>query len=131
MKNSLKRMHYYGIAMFDVLFITFIYIYFHFDIRCKMFDYSMLWFIFHFWQILLVPLVFYNNIFIVNNFVGSLSATLSQYNKCSSALEKSYTFWYWIYIYFIIECIVKRCLISQNVTTTLSKAVKQDNRSLV
>ena len=30
-----------------------------------------------------------------------------------------------------IECIAKWCLISQYVTTTLSKAVKQDDRSLV
>ena len=31
----------------------------------------------------------------------------------------------------LIECIAKRCLISQYVTTALSKAVKQDDRSLV
>ena len=31
---------------------------------------------------------------------------------------------------FYIECIAKRCLISQYVTTPLSKAVKQDDRSL-
>ena len=30
-----------------------------------------------------------------------------------------------------LECIAKWCLISQCVTTTLSKAVKQDDRSLV
>ena len=30
-----------------------------------------------------------------------------------------------------LECIAKWCLISQNVTTMLSKAAKQDDRSLV
>ena len=35
------------------------------------------------------------------------------------------------FVLFYIECIAKWCLISQYVTTKLSKAVKQDDRSLV
>ena len=42
---------------------------------------------------------------------------------------EAYLFRYRRLIY--LECIAKWCLISQYVTTTLSKVVKQDDRSLV